>query len=417
MKILLNHITNTYNYGSMMMAENVITYLKQYLGKDEIEFYTDCKTEQDISRLKQATKYEKIYKDTIICKNAKGKIGILKNILLNGIYNKKASRYYDLIIVLGGDDFSEIYIKSWIGKILATKEILDLKKLNSRKNVILLGQTVGPYTGIRKKIAKKVFSKIKLYTRDDINLETMKKEYGINAIPSRDLAFLNLARQDEEIKRKKEILNKYGLIEEEYITIVGTQLIDKYCSDTETFVKQFINIIKAVQSIYKGKKMLWLSHVTTEPYRYSDNYLLKLINDCDDFADKNMTIVKEPILPVDARILLGSGYLTITCRMHAAVSTFQMIKPAICLSYSPKYRGVIADGLDMDELVIEAKNDKLWQTEIVDVVIDKVQYVEKNREDIINKIHKNVNRCKTAAEETLKEISKDLLGSANSESK
>ena len=46
-----------------------------------------------------------------------------------------------------------------------------------------------------------------------------------------------------------------------------------------------------------------------------------------------------------------------------------------------------------------------------------MQYVEKNREDIINKIHKNVNRCKTAAEETLKEISKDLLGSANSESK
>lgn len=44
--------------------------------------------------------------------------------------------------------------------------------------------------------------------------------------------------------------------------------------------------------------------------------------------------------------------------MHAAVSTFQMGKPAICLSYSPKYKGVISDGLNLSELVIEAKEKK-----------------------------------------------------------
>ena len=37
-----------------------------------------------------------------------------------------------------------------------------------------------------------------------------------------------------------------------------------------------------------------------------------------------------------------------------------MGKPAISLSYSIKYKGVISDGLNLPELVIE-KNDSLWE--------------------------------------------------------
>ena len=99
--------------------------------------------------------YENIFFDTIIYRKTKNKLEKLRNIIFTGKYNKKASQYYDLIIVLGGDDFSEFYMNNWIQKILVTKEILDMKKLNYKENVILLGQTIGPYTGVRKKIARK----------------------------------------------------------------------------------------------------------------------------------------------------------------------------------------------------------------------------------------------------------------------
>lgn len=128
-------------------------------------------------------------------------------------------------------------------------------------------------------VSKRVFRKITLYTRDDLNLVTMKNEYEINAIPSRDLAFLDLQKQNEYINKKNEILNKYNLRENNYITIVGTQLIDKYCDDREKFIDMFIKIIKLINAKEPKKDIVWLSHVTTEPYNLSDNYLLELLNE------------------------------------------------------------------------------------------------------------------------------------------
>ena len=111
--------------------------------------------------------------------------------------------------------------------------------------------------------------------------------------------------------------------------------------------------------------------------------MLKMINSkYNNYINENLTVIKEQILPVEARIILGHAYFTLTCRMHAAVSSFQMGKPAICLSYSSKYKGVIAEGLKMNNLVIEAKNEELWQSGIVDIVNEKVDYVEKNYDDL-----------------------------------
>lgn len=408
MKIYLSHINNTYNYGSMMMAENVITYLLKYITKEEIKFYTDCNTQKDIDRLKNATEYDKIYKDEIISWKAKSKLQKIRKILIKASYYKKASQYYDLIIILGGDDFSEFYMKGIFQKILTNKELIDLKKLNTNNNVILLGQTIGPYTGIRKKLAKRAFKNMKLYTRDDLNLKNMEIEYGIKAISSRDLAFLDLKRQKEYIDKKEQILKKYNIRENEYITIVGTQLINSYCEDKELFLNKFKEIIKNVQKKFPNKKILWLSHVTTNPPLNSDNTLLELLNKkYENFINKELIVIKEQILPVEARIVLGSSYFVISCRMHAAVSTFQMGKPAICLSYSPKYKGVISQGLHMDELVIEAKQEEFWQKNILEEVKKKVDYIVSNYERVREKIKENVRQCKEVADSTLLEIAKE----------
>lgn len=403
MKILLTHITNTYNYGSMMMAENVITYINKY-SKQKNEYYTDCNTDDDIKRLKEATGYEEIKKDKIICKESNNKVQTLINIIRSGHNSKKASGYYDYIIILGGDDFSEVYMNNILQRFLTIKAILDLKKLNKNNNVFLLGQTIGPYTGIRKWLAKRVFRKITLYTRDDLNLVTMKNEYEINAIPSRDLAFLDLQKQNEYINKKNEILNKYNLRENNYITIVGTQLIDKYCDDREKFIDMFIKIIKLINAKEPKKDIVWLSHVTTEPYNLSDNYLLELLNEKEEFKNINKIVIKEKILPVEARIILGNSKFVFTCRMHAAVSTFQMGKPAICLSYSPKYKGVISDGLNLSELVIEAKEKKIWNGNLINEVSEKIDMICSNYEELTNKINKEVKNSQSVALNTIKEI-------------
>lgn len=405
MKILVLHIPNTYNYGSMMMAENLITYLNKISNK-KIQYYLDVEDEKNLNRMKDATKYNEIYQ------YQKPKINYSGNKITRNIKKiieerneiKRTEREYDKIIYLGGDDFSEFYIEGKIARIMTCFDLLNLKLQNKSGKVVLLGQTIGPYTGILKKVARYVFPKIKIYTRDKIYIQEMKKQYNINAIPSKDLAFLDLALQNEYISKKDDILTKYQLEENKYIVIVGTEFLKQYCEE-KIFLKKFKEMILIIKQNYPTKKLVWLSHVTSKPPRSSDNYLLDLLNKkYDNIINKNMTVIKEDILPVEARIILGSSYCTVTCRMHAAVSTFQMNKPAICLSYSPKYKGVIADGIDMKELVIEAKGNKFWKDKMPQEIIAKLKYIEENNTNLQETIKQKVTENKEEVMETLKKI-------------
>ncbi len=413
MKIFIKHLPNTLNYGSMMMGENLIHYLEKKLRKYKPEFYTDTEYDFNIERLKEATKYDKIYKDQIfsyklITDKIKFVRYIERKLRLKNLY-KKVGNYYDAIIMLGGDDFSEIYYNLPKDN-LAIKNILSqLTDFNKRGQFYMIGQTIGPYTGIRREWAKECFKDIKIYSRDDESAKYMKNEIDKEVFKSRDLAFLDLGLQEEYTKNYKKILKKYDLKENEYITFVGTGLIKLYSKNEEDVMNSFIKMIKMVQKKYPNKKLVWLSHVVTRNRVANDNILLdKINNKYKNFINKNMVVIRDEILPVEARMVLGYGYFTITCRMHAAVSTFQMKKPAICLSYSPKYKGVIGHGLDMNELVIESKSEKLWQGSIVDQVKEKIDYIEKDYKNIIKKIDTKVEECKKIVDDTINEISEEI---------
>lgn len=406
MKILILHVANTYNYGTMMMAQNLINELNKNIVQN-VSFYVDIKTEDNLTRLKEATGINNIYIDTKMDYNPKGNkiIRKLKQIINIKKHAKQVSDCYDKIIFLGGDDFSEIYSTNFKARLSILLYLKKVKYLNSNKNVILLGQTIGPYTGIRKIYAKKALKNIKIITRDTLSHEIMKNEYNINSEISTDLALLDLNMQQEYISKADEILKKYNLEENEYITIVGTQLLKLYTKNEELFVKTFFDIIKNIQDKYPKKKIVWLSHVLTPAPSRNDNYLLDAINKItDNYINQNLTIINTPVLPVEARIILGYGYLTLTCRMHAAVSTLQMGKPAICLSYSPKYKGVIGQSLGMNDLIIEAKNDKIWEEEIIALINDKIEYIDKNYKQITTNIKNNVNKAQKQIEESIKKL-------------
>ena len=409
MRILLQHVTNTLNYGSMMMAENLITYLNR-IYSEEIRYEIDSNKQEDLERLKKATNYDKI--DFQQVKLYEKNTNRIKKVLTYKKQKEKIGSSYDYIIFLGGDDFSEIYAPSFKSKIYLLWNLLGMKYLNVRKNVILLGQTIGPYTGIRKKLASKVFQDIKVITRDDCNLEEMQKQYTIKAISSRDLAFLELNLQQDYESKYQEILKEYALNENKYIVIVGTGLYALYCKEEQVFLEGFINMIKTIKQKMPDKEIVWLSHVTTDRPANSDNVLLEKLQ--KKFPDelKDLICISEKMLPVKARIILGHAYTTITCRMHAAVSSFQMGRPAICLSYSPKYKGVIAEGLNQKELVIEAKGELFWKNEVSKKIEEKLDYIIRNYKELVKKATFEVKKCQEKVYATLENLL-DSKGKSN----
>ena len=411
MNILIKNIPDTYNYGSMMMAENIITYLNKRLNKN-INYYTEAFTPSDIERLINATGYNEIYKDDIFSYNLITKkikyVRYIERSIRKKLKMKKACNFYDVIIVLGGDDFAETYYKIPKDNIEIKRLFNELQYFNKNTKLFMIGQTIGPYTGERINMAKKGFEDIKIYSRDDLTAKYMKETFDLDINISRDLAFLDLHLQNEYVNDKVNILKKHNLKEDEYIVIVGTHLLNKYSKEEKDVIKSFYHLIKELKKKYKDKKIVWLSHVLT-PNRSNDNTLYNLINETyDNYLKKECISIIEPILPVEARIILGNGIFTITCRMHAAVSTLQMKRPAISLSYSNKYRGVIAEGLNLEDLVIDAKNDLLWDKKIIKLILEKCDYVLKNYDVIVDRIDTNVIKSQKKIKETLEEIIESL---------
>lgn len=404
MNILLKNIPNTYNYGSMMMAENIITYLNRYVKK-QINYYTEARSDEDLLRLKKATEYDKIYKDNqlhikLLTENIKY-VRFFERKIKTNLMLKRAARFYDAIIILGGDDFAETYYNLPDDNPAIKKIFQELKIFNKNTKLFMISQTIGPYTGKRLTWAKKYFKNIKIYSRDHLTAEYMKNVINKEIIESRDLAFLDLNLQFKI--NKETLLKKYNLKENEYLTIVGTGLVTKYGND-KLMIKEFCKLVLKLKKEFPNKKIVYLSHVLTPNTKFNDNYIY---NEKKSFFEKECVCIVKPILPAEARVILGNGLFTITCRMHAAVSTFQMCKPAICLSYSRKYKGVIAEGLDLKELVIDAVGDKFWHDKFISKVFEKINYLLFNK-DLNQKIKNKVNECQIMIEKVLKDISKDL---------
>ena len=406
MNIFIKNVPNTYNYGSMMMAENTIMCFLEFFHDKDINFYTEPFTENDLTRLRTATKYENIFKDTFFdIKPITEKIRVVRyfeKALRKRLVMKRACSFYDVVIILGGDDYAETYFNLPRENILIKSLFNQLQYFNKYTKLYMIGQTIGPYTGKRIKMATKGFEGIRIFARDEVTTKYMKDTFNIDVETSRDLAFLDLTLQGEYIKNKKQILKKYNLKENEYIVVVGTGIIDKYNANVETFVDDFYNALKNLKKKYKDKKIVYLCHVVT-PNEENDLTLLDLINaKYDNFIDNECIVIKEVILPIEARIILGMGYLTITCRMHAAVSTFQMKKPAICLSYSPKYKGVISEGLELEKLVIDDLAN--FPNEIIKIS----DYVDNNYDELVKHIDIKTKECATIVSSTLNMIFKEL---------
>lgn len=406
-KIRIEHASNPLNYGTNMMVTNFMYYLDKELGIKS-EYILDVYNDNDLHNFRNQYKEGNINRGTIdytltysnnIIEKAINKIK--RKIAFKYFYNKKVDKLKkntDTLVILGGDDLSEYY------QIDALKrELLRIKEIKSIINTFLVGQTIGPFYEERIELAKEALKDIPIYSRDPWTTNYLKKSLKIlGCEDSADLALLPLPYQDD-MRIKENILNKYNLKNEEYITLVVSGLYHSYCEDKQLYISNWIKIINYLRGKFKNKKIVFLPHVLRSE-QYDDRNMIRELQERLG-KEEGFCYIYDEMMPLEARFILGNGTLTITGRMHAAISTFQSRKPAISVSYSVKYNGVIGESLKLSNTIVDGAGKIKWSNYgVANEVINKVEYVLENDFSIKDQINISILRAETNIYTMIKEI-------------
>lgn len=397
-KVLITHVQNTLNYGSAMMAINLLTGLRHHLPKESIELYCEC-DEYHLNRLIEGTGDGSLKRYTRPREQIDSKVDVIKKYFFGkDVVIESIGSMFDTMIVLGGDDLSETYMKGAIFKGTFYHHI------NKRCQVILAGQSLGPFTGIYLSIASLVFKNLVITTRDDNSYTFTRNALKVkNLFQGRDLALLPLPKQEEF--NQSEIVQHFWA--QNYITVVPSGLSHRYTHDTQGYIETWSEIIRQLHIVYPDHKIVMLSHVLYPPHS-DDSVVIERIYDALEDT-RYIEKVTQRLQPAQARAILGKSHFVVTGRMHAAVSTYFMRKPAIALAYSEKYDGVISKGLKLEELVIDCR-DIIWGKEstLIEKIFEKVNYIESSYKNLEERIDTNVASCSTMIERQIEYIAQKI---------
>lgn len=404
MKIMISHIPNTFNYGSAMMAINLIYYLDRKFNGD-VNFYVDTRTEEDFGNLINSIGLDNIKVNKILpdkSKLIKAKKDVNLDLNWIGAYCDGIINNYDCFMVLGGDDLSEYYSKEHV-----VYELFKINRIASKIPVFLIGQTIGPFTEWRKEYAADMLKPCHIFTRDNLTYDYLTRELGIsNVINSSDLAFLDLPNQNEYDIQS--LLKKFNLNKGEYVTLVPSGSIKLYTNNYDNYIDNWVDIIEYLIN-NRGFKVTLLPHVLRPEHASEKVVIEDIMRRMGSKYPKELIYIDDILFPLGARLVLGNGLFSISGRMHGAVSTFQMEKPSISLSYSVKYKGVIGQGLDCEDLIVEASNDQKWvDGKVMTETINKIDYLINNYDDIVLKIKDNLGKCKDEVINMIDQIYREI---------
>lgn len=413
MKIRIEHTNNPLNYGTNMMVANFMYYLNKEMRSSN-KYKLDVFNDEDLNLYKKQYSMLEVERETIdynfyYSSNIVGKIiNRIKREYLFSYFNKKnlnkLEKNNDILVILGGDDLSEYY------PIEALKrELFKMNYIKNKLDVILVGQTIGPFKEERKELVKNSLDNVKIYSRDPWTKEYLESKIGLKGvIISSDLALLPLPGQENN-ELEEVTLRDYDLISNEYITIVPSGLYKSYCKDEEVYVDNFVKIINYIKQ-KTNYKIVLLPHVL-RPDFIDDRNIIKKLEEKFKYDDR-IKYIYDVMSPLEARFILGNGKLTITGRMHGAINTLQMRKPAISISYSVKYDGVIGRDLGLSELIVKGDNKELWlSNKVANNTIDKIDLVLNNYKNITTKIDNSV----LESEKNINIMIKDIASKINGE--
>lgn len=382
-----------------MMLINTIEYIHRTY-KHPCEFFVELKTKKDYDRLVSSVDSRVQVRRLPMTKKRPYRSP------LDTVWNLKVKQHDqindlrklqpDMLLVLGGDDLSEYY-KSWT----IIFDLYRFKSLSRFTKVVLLGQTIGPFYSWRKQLIPYIFKDITIFLRDPLSYDYLNKLGLTDIHSSTDLAFLELPHQKEGTK----VLSKYKLQNKQYITLVPSGLWKHYTDNLEAYLDGWQETITMLLADTKLRDASVVIHAhVIAPKKVDDRVIIEKLLKRIPKKDHNRIIaVTDELLPYEARTILGNGILTITGRMHAAVSTLQMTVPAVALSYSVKYKGVIGGTMKSKDLIIEARDNELWQSgRIAKQIEETMHYVLANRSKLTKRISETLVQVK---KDSLKQIS------------
>lgn len=394
MKMLILGIPNTLNYGSMMMAENFIgRYAETVKSLDAIIVTPNRK--ETVSRLQRAlgtagsnVTFHTVHPSEVF--RGSGKRLLLCVTTGLGFSERLAAEIADadVVVVLGGDDYTEDYgYRGPLWNLLLLKGLLGLGK-----RVYMCSQTVGPFHPWRRALFARLLRGVDaIVAREPITFEYLTTKLGLKNIHlGADLAFLPLMMEGQE---------EYTCPFKDFVTLVPSELIWRYTADQHrmSYMRFLTRISQRIMSEYPQLGMVILPHVLA-PAEADDRIAAREIYatlEAAGIGPTRVLLVDEPLLPYQARSILGQSALAITGRMHGAVSTFEQGVPAVSLSYSRKYHGVIGQYLGFPHLVVDVRNKSWHDIEIE--VWTAVQHIMKHRQVIAQEITRKVQAMQDAA--------------------
>jgi colanic acid/amylovoran biosynthesis protein len=402
-KVFIHHFHCMNNYGSAMMGLVALKELQKRYG-EQTEFYCQCNGYTSFDDIKSELNKPINLSNHIAPPPFTSKYKWIRS-LQKRRYLIDASEVekYDEVIILGGDDLSEYYTTK------IYRDLLKYWRWHKVTNVYLLGQSIGPFSKFKNRMVMKYFYRnIPIFVRDFWNKAYLKEQFNLdnNVYQGADLAFMDLPLQSNK-SIESEMLNRYKLNPKKYITLVISGLQGKYYTDNkQAYFDNYKIIIKNLLNQFKEFKIVLLAH-TFPPHGNEATQINEFLKESQLDKNKRIVPVTEKINPTRARFILGKSFLTITGRMHAAISTLQMGTPAIALSYSAKYKGVIGMNLNRNDLIIESNDKNLWnQKQMPALVQDKVDYIVQNYERLSREISEKVKEQQELVEQNFDTLTK-----------
>lgn len=405
--IMIRGFESLDNYGTGMMGLVTIDRLHRRLGGRN-RFHVDLFPGESIDEVKaELGAASRPDMEVVHTSRARDHRGNSLSRALGRLPLVGAMRDIDLVAVLGGDTLSEVYTsRSW-------RYILAMRLWALDAPVALLGHTIGPFELPRNRAAMRhLVPALHVFPRDRWTTDYLAREFGLGppvVVQSTDLAWSDLPLQDRQDIRAQ-ALAAVGLETDGFATLIVSALQSKkkfYTTDTDLYFRRYAELAQSIlaRPDMADARLCLLAHTHGKVYGDEPAYIRELLSRLPEALRNRVVPVTDRVLQTRARFILGAGRFTVTGRMHPAVSTFQMGKPAISLAYSPKYEGVIGSMLGRQDLIIDAAEAELWSSgAIVARVHDRLDYVGANRDRLSAEIAAAVARQKALLDQTFDRV-------------